>query len=436
MAGVLCAATVLPGGAALAAGATPGSNAFGAPGSNVFGTPGSYAFDEGAQSVEGAAVTTEADRLDVATTYRSSLPQGGKLFYRLELDATSDVYVSVTAVPRAGTTVTPTDSLKVSVQDANGRSCSYDTATFGSRSPHPIAAWAEREAATSDSSCEGAGTYYVVVERVDRSGSSPDAWDLELAPVSEPRLRQTGAIETEAPKGWNSASPTPLLSEAEDRDGGGGFTRATSIGQGVWRDDLRPGQTLFYKVPVDWGQQLYATAELGSTSSDGSLVAAALDMSLYNPVRARVDDVSLHYNGSQKAESIDPLPPVAYVNRYAGRSDPVSGMRFAGSYYLVVHLAEQVAEQFGDGPFGLTLRIRVSGAAEAEPGYAGKAEPPSLFDVTAQGQEAVIGGGSGVSGSDDAAMTVIAVGGIAAGTVLVAVLGVWTLVARRRAGAW
>src|SRR5918999_63700 len=50
------------------------------------------------------------------------------------------------------------------------------SATFGSRSPHPIAAWGERDAATSDSSCEGAGTYYVVVERVDRSGSSPDAW--------------------------------------------------------------------------------------------------------------------------------------------------------------------------------------------------------------------------------------------------------------------
>ncbi|WP_230396366.1 hypothetical protein [Streptomyces blattellae] len=423
VAAVLCAAAVPAGGTALAAGASPGS----------------YEFDEDARPVEGATGTTEAERLDVATTYRSSLPQGGKLFYRLELDATSNVYVSVTAVPRADATVTPTDSLKVSVQNANSRSCSYDTATFGSRSPHPIVAWGEREAAPGGSSCEGAGTYYVVVERVDRSGSTPGAWDLELAPVSEPRLRQTGS--TEAPEDWNSASPTPPLSEAEQREGGGGFSRATTIGQGVWRDHPRPGQTLFYKVPVDWGQQLYATAELGSSSSDGSLVASALDMSLYNPVRAHIDDVSLHYNGSQKSESLDPLPPVAYDNRYANRSDPVSGMRFAGSYYLVVHLAEQMAEEFGDGPFGLTLRIRVSGTADAGPRYAGKAEPPNLFDVTAQEQtaqeqEAVIEGGSGGSGSGDAAMTVVAVSGIGAGTVLVAVLGVWTVMARRRARAW
>ncbi|WP_308298790.1 hypothetical protein [Streptomyces sp. GESEQ-35] len=424
VAAVLGAATVLPGDAAFA-GVTPGSYAFEA--------PGPYSFDEDARSVDGATGTTGADRLDVGTTYRSSLPQDGKLYYRLELDATSNVYVSVTAVPRAGTTVAPTDNLRVTLRDANSRPCSYETVGFGSRSPHPIAAWGARETHATGSSCQGTGTYYLLVERADRSDSSPGAWDLELAPVSEPRLRQTA--ETEAPEDWNSASPTPLLSEAEHREGGGGFTRATTLGQGVWRDDLRPGQTVFYKVPVDWGQQLYATAELGSSSGDGGLVAVALDMSLYNPVRARVDDVSVSYNGSQKSGTLDPLPPAAYANRY-DHSDQVNGMRFAGSYYLVLHLAEQVGERFGDGPFELTLRTRVSGAAEAGPGYAGSAQPPNLFELTAQDREATNEGGSDRSGSGDATMAVVAVGGIGAGTVLLAVLGVWTLVARRRVGAW
>ncbi|MEV6167788.1 hypothetical protein AB0L99_06125 [Streptomyces sp. NPDC051954] len=423
---VLGAAAVVPGEAAFAAGTSPGSYAFEA--------PGPYAFDENARPVDGATDTTGADRLDVGTTYRSALPQDGKLYYRLELDATSNVYVSVTAVPRAGTTVTPTDNLRVTLQDTDSRSCSYETVGFGSRSPHPIAAWGARETPAPGSSCQGAGTYYVIVERADRDDSSSDAWDLELAPVSEPRLRQTGA--TEAPEDWNSASPTPLLDEAEHREGGDGFTRAATVGQGVWRDDLRPGQTVFYKVPVDWGQQLYATAELGSSSGgDGGLVAVALDMSLYNPVRARVDDVSVSYNGSQKTGTLDPLPPVEYANRY-DNSDQVNGMRFAGSYYLVLHLAEQVGERFGDGPFELTLRTRVSGAAEAGPGYAGSAQPPNLFELTAQDREVTNVGGSEASGSSDDTMAVVAVSGIGAGTVLLAVLGVWTLVARRRVGAW
>lgn len=53
-------------------------------------------------------------------------------------------------------------------------------------------------------------------------------------------------------------------------------------------------------------------------------------------------------------------------------------MRFAGSYYLVVHLAAQVADRFGEGPFGLTLRVRVAGSAGTGPAYAGAANPETF----------------------------------------------------------
>lgn len=124
------------------------------------------------------------------------------------------------------------------------------------------------------------------------------------------------------------------------------------------------------------------------------------------------------------------MPSVAYANRYAV-TDQVNGMRFAGSYYLVVHLAQGVADEFGDGPFGLRLHVRVEGAAQDGPGYAGQPVPRNVFEVTAQDREAAAeGGAAGV----DAAMTAVAVAGIGAGTVLLVVLGVWTVTARRRAG--
>jgi hypothetical protein len=412
------ALTVWPAGAAAAAG-TPGGEAATA-----------YAFAEGAPSVEGAKGTTEAEPLEPGKAYRSSLAKGAKVYYGLELDALSNTYVSVTAVPPAGAKLSVTDGIRVSVQDGDSHSCSYESASFGSaQSPHPITAWGARTTSPATPVCKGASTYYVLVERVGTADSSSGAWALELTATTEPPLTRTGA--TSAPTEWDSASPAPLTGRPRRSPGGAGFSRATPVGQGAWRADMTPGQTLFYKVPVDWGQQLYATAELGSRSGESHGYAiGALDLALYNPVRASVEDASVGYDGLQKTAALAPVPAVEYTNRYAV-TEQVNGMRFAGSYYLVVHLSAGVADEFGDGPFGLTLRVRVKGAAQDGPRYSGQAVPPNTFEVTAQDREAAADGGTG---GGRAAMKAVAAGGIGAGTVVLVVLGVWTATARRRAG--
>ncbi|MFI6933640.1 hypothetical protein [Streptomyces sp. NPDC050287] len=402
------------------------------PSASAAGPWSSYGFDADARSVNGATSTGDATALAPGATYRSSLPVDGRLYYRLDVDASSNVYVSVTAVPGSGTTVSATDGIKVSVQDANSHSCSIETASVGTdRRPHPLTALGARDISRAGSTrCRDAGAYYVLVERVHRAGSSSDDWGLELATVSEPGLKEAGA--TSAPDVWNSASPAPVTGEAVSRAGASGFTGATSVEQGAWRDDIVPGQTLFYAVPVDWGRQLYATAELGSSGDDNGLVSRALVLSLYNPARGLVDDVSAVYDGSQRAAALKPLPPVAYANRY-DVSDRVSGMRFAGVYYLVVHLSEQVADRFGEGPFDLTLRIRVTGTATAGPEYAGESEPRGVFKaMAAQGRETAAAGNSGTAAGDDTAMRLLAAGGIGTGTALLMGLGVWMVAGRRR----
>ncbi|MFF0091803.1 hypothetical protein ACFYSF_17850 [Streptomyces canus] len=405
-------------------------------------TAPSYAFAEDAPSVTGAADTANAESLEPGTTYRSALPSDGKVYYRLRLDGTSTVYVAATAVPPTDAAVTPTEGVRVSVQDADGRSCSAaDTASIGAgRSPRPLTVWGARQLSPNRSLCQGAGTYYVVVERVLRTESTPGDWDLELSPVLEPRLRKAGS--TSAPEAWDSATPSPPAGTAVRVRGGGGFGSAADLEQGVWRDDVRPGQTLFYEVPVDWGQQVYATADLSSSSGGGAagggFVPGGVNLALYNPVRGLVDATSISYNGSQKSGALAALPPVGYDNRYAV-SDRVNGMRFAGAYYLVVHLAARVGEEFGDGPLGLVLRVRVKGEATAGPGYAGQSEPSGIFQVGLIGRGSGAAGGADSSGGDggggggDAGMKLVAVGGIGAGTVVLVVLGVWVVVGRRRA---
>ncbi|MGQ4387938.1 hypothetical protein [Streptomyces sp. SAS_270] len=428
----LCAAVALPGQTAVAA---PASSA---------PTPRPYAFTEDATTVKGATGTTGAEGLVPGRTYKSAVEKNATLYYGLELDDTSDAYVSVTAVPRPGTTVAFSDGVKVSLRDGNGRSCSGSgIAHIGAtQSPHPITASAAREIGSAGSAlCRAAGTYYLVVERTGSPGGGDSGdWDLELRPSTEPRLKKAGT--TSAPEVWNSASPDPLSGEGVACRGGAGFSNATALRQGIWTDGISPGQTLFYRVPVDWGQQFYATADLGSSDSSGSgkgSVGTALVMSLYNPVRGLVDDAGLGYYGRQGSAALEPMPPVDYANRYA-LNDHVSGMRFAGSYYLVVHLAEQVAERFGDGPFGLTLRVRVAGEAKDGPAYAGRTEPGDLFDATVVGPGPAargpggdgLTGGTSDGGGGGSTMKLLAAGGIGTGTFLVLVLGVWTAIARRR----
>ncbi|MEV5382865.1 hypothetical protein [Streptomyces sp. NPDC052721] len=391
--------------------------------------PEPYTFTPGALTVAGTKGTTDAALLDPRHTYRSSLPRNGRLYYRLRLTATDTAYVPVTAVPPADATVSATDGIRVSLRDANGASCFYASARIGAGlSPRPVTALAQREAGKA--LCQGGGTYYLLVERLDAEGSgaaaSAEPWDLEIAPATEPGL--TRAAPSTAPRTWDSATPEPLTGTPRDRSGGTGFATARPVGQGIWRTRLTPGETRFYKVPLDWGRQLHASADLRGAPGHG-YVGGALNLSLHNPVRGYVDDASLGYTGAPKSATLAPLPPVEYTNRYAVPAG-VTSVRFAGAYYLVLHLSTQLAGTFGQGPFEVTLRVRVGGHAQAGPAYAGRPVPDDVFTVTDEDREAALTGNTG-GGAGDRVMRLVAVGGIGTGTALLLVLGGWTVAARR-----
>lgn len=403
---------------------------------------GAYAFTPGARTVVGAPDTASAAELDARHTYRSSLPRAGRLYYRLRLTAAETAYVPVTAVPPSDAVVSATDGIRVSLRNANGTSCSYASARFGAGiSPRPVTALGQRE--TGKALCQGGGTYYLLVERLD--SGRPDAtagagrWDLEIAPVTEPGLVRAGS--TTPPPDGDSASPEPPSGRPRERSGGSGFATARTVGQGVWHTALTPGETRFYKVPLDWGRRLHASAELGGAQGHG-YVGGALTLSLYNPVRGAVDDTSAGYTGTAKPTALAPLPPVEYANRYAVPAG-VTSVRFAGDYYLVVHLSTRLAEPFGPGPYEVTLRVRVDGRAHAGPGYDGGPVPEDVFTISEADRAAALSGGLGDAvtgaaggqgagdGGGDGVMRLVAVGGIGSGTALLLVLGGWTVAARR-----
>ncbi|CAM5508738.1 Secreted protein OS=Streptomyces griseus OX=1911 GN=NCTC13033_03077 PE=4 SV=1 [Streptomyces griseus subsp. griseus] len=154
----------------------------------------------------------------------------------------------------------------------------------------------------------------------------------------------------------------------------------------------------------------------------------ALTLSLDNPAQGHVSNATLSYSGGPASASLRPLPPVAYRNRFDS-STQVSTMRFAGWYYLSVSLSPKLKEFYGSEPIPFELAVQVKNKAEASP-YEGDA---GVFGVTDQDREVARKGKNAREAAQSGPMTVVAAAGIGTGSVLLLGLGVWTLLARRRA---
>ncbi|WP_282695028.1 hypothetical protein [Streptomyces sp. CC208A] len=388
-----------------------------------------YGFTEGAKRIEGAASSADARTLAPGGTYRDTLKKDGKVYYRLDLDTTKNSYVSAVVVPKPGGKADYGDGIRIEIQDSSGRRCDDQEVDFGSGEyVRPLAAYARRIVGPDLSGCQDAGTYYVLVKRESDATSTPDDWEMELQHVTEPLLSRNGP--TKLPESWPSTTPPPLPGGPEPRQGGNGFAQAVSLEKGTWRADILPGQTLFWRVPVDWGQQLFASAELGSSSEGADTVSSALTLVLDNPARGFVDHQTVSYGGKPATAVLDPRRPVAHENRSSYQTS-TRGMGLAGWYYLTATLNPKVAEKYGDEAVPLILRVDVTGERKDGPGYAGD---PGIFQVT-DGDRAAAEKGVAASAAagGGTAMVALAAGGLGLGTVLLVGLGVWTLRARRTA---
>ncbi|QFR94596.1 hypothetical protein [Streptomyces tsukubensis] len=415
-------------------------------GARAAGEPSPYALAVGAKTVTGRLSSTDAEALKPGNAYRSSVRTPGRqLYYRVELGARENAYASAVALPAPGTKVTYSDGIGLTLQDRAGNRCDSGEGSFGAASyPRPVVASATRTATEqAGGRCAAAGTYFVVVERKGADGSSPAPWGLELRVATEPGLK--GASATEAPGSWPSASAVPPGGDPVRRAGGTSFNDAAGLDQGVWKDRVQPGQSRFYRVPVDWGEQFSLDVELGSSVSPSErrpFVPSALDVTLSNPARAEVTSEGAAYTGDPATAALRPLAPVAYDNRYAGDRRQ-RRMGLAGWYYVQVSLNPAMAKTFGDKAVGLTLRVGVkpAGPGVRAPSYAGD---PGDFQVTGEDRGAAetgAGAGRSSTGTGSAAADTagdrgmwrgVGFAGIGLGTALVLWLAVWTVVARRR----
>ncbi|GGT52569.1 hypothetical protein [Streptomyces purpureus] len=385
------------------------------PSPEVSGDVPAYRMARDAQPVSGATSSGEGPLLKGPGTYTDTAVTGQKKYYRVRLDGTSNVYLSAVLAPLPGTEVGVLDGVRISLAKTDGTPCSEGTTLgFLGESARPIADYVSRRIEPGRS-CQKAGEYLLEVEGRGRSRTVPQRWPMELTYKAEPPLKPGSAVPT-APTGWSTEPPAPAGGEPRRITGGTGFNDAAAVEGGVWRDEMRPGESRFYRVPVAWGRQLFVNAQLANLpGADRFAAINGFRVELYNPARGLVESKKDNYTGKPASVGFG-TAPAAYANRTEGGSEAARAMRFEGWYYVQVSLDRTVP-----GAVPLTLDISVKGEGGAGPVYDGDAEAAGF----ALGDEARDAG--------DPAMKAFGLTGIGLGTALVAGLAAWWLLARRRA---
>ncbi|MCC3774454.1 hypothetical protein [Streptomyces sp. UNOB3_S3] len=394
--------------------------------------PAAYRMAPGAIVVQGAE--NSADRGPElragASTYTDGIKPKETKYYTVELDGQSSAYVSAVAVPRPGSAMGLRDGIDVSLQAPDGTQCGTvrHRSFLSAGGAYPVADYAER-VVKPGAACAAPGSYRFVVERGDALGGDASAVPIELKYVAEPPQRTESTDTLSAPGAWSSQAPSkPPQGAAEGVTGGTGFNDAAELRPGMWRDELRPGDTRFYRVSVDAGEQLFADAEFGGADGGGPMVIGGVRLGLNNAARGFVMNKTTGYQGKPATVALA-TPPAAYGG--GGGGEAVRGMRFAGWYYLQVSLSPKVRQGSHGGGVPVTLRVDVAGARKADQGTGrpqgnGGGHPGGGGGV---GGELVASAGTGPRNER---LRTIGYVGIGTGTTLLLGLGVWTFLARRR----
>ncbi|WKX71487.1 hypothetical protein [Streptomyces sp. XD-27] len=438
------------------------------------GSEGVASYRPRGTEIAGTSGKDGAPRLAPKGTYVDGIGPGQRRHYRVELDADSTAYLSAVAVPPPGSDpAARADGIKVSLLDGDGAVCDRTDVRAQVRGvAFPLAGYASRRKETGPrATCQEAGAYDFVVERTGVSGgasdegtgeaaeglSGGDRWPLELSFQREPAVRGEESARPAAQGLPTRPSEMPQGPARELRPGGTGFSDARALSTGVWKLRMKPGETRFYRVPLDWGQQFYADVELpdatrgvdkdrgtgaptgpgtgggtgtgtGSRTGSGAYVGDALGVSLYNPARGLVQRGAFApYKGARAEDRLGLTAPVTYGNRYESAKARVRAMSVAGPYYLAVTLNAGTAPYF-EGSAPVTLRVAVEGERRPAPGYREDPDGAGLGAPRGDGPAAA----SGTDDGPDGTLRAVAYASFGTGTLLLLGLGLWTVLGVRR----
>lgn len=387
------------------------------------------------ERVAGVATAGGAPVL-VPGQYLDTIGPGEKRYYAADLDAVSTVDFAATAVPQPGAAVDTFDALSTTIEYDEHGSCGTDTARFLQKEGAvPLtSAVARIRSEEGGRTCDRAGRYRLVVERASKEGSDAARWPLELVYGVEAPLAN-GVTPASSRTEYGPGGKEAALPAGDPRDvrGGTGFNDARTIGEGVWRDRILPSQTLWYKVPAGWGQQVRYDVEFANEPTvDGAGATYSYGTTqLYTPARHPLTGGGefyprTMYSGRPSVVAMGGVP-VAWTNRYENRTD-VRPVHAAGGFYISVTLGAQAAEIAESPRIGLVLRVSVLGDERTGPEHGAPAAKAENGDKKGDSIASADSGGAGGAGWTGIAAA-------AGAAVMAALVAVFVYVRSRRGAA-
>ncbi len=298
--------------------------------------------------------------------YQDSIQPGEVKNYSIQVDAGTP-YLAVTMARGLTSRSSSGDSLEASMFTSGNDLCtSSDRASAPYRGIEPLTAVASTGPVGRDGDsgkCSKPGRYYLSVKRTDDPESDPSPQPLELLYILEPALADATepSREPEVPLG-----PVSGTLPIQDTRGSGSFTDAPSLAAGVYRDRIRPGETVFYRVPLGWGQRMQYDVAVGASQAYRS--GLSVKSTVFNPYRGELTNES----GSLYRDTVtlrSDTPTVDYANREQS-STAAARARLAGYYYIAVHVTPEQDVAVGATELALTLSVNVLGTPRQGPRYA------------------------------------------------------------------
>ncbi|WP_411081623.1 vWA domain-containing protein [Streptomyces sp. cmx-18-6] len=308
--------------------------------------------------------------------YLDTIGPGEERYYAADLDDVSTVNFAATAVPQPGAAIDEFDALRTKIVTADGLSCEMSAERFHQKEgAAPLtSAVARVRSDRGERPCDRAGRYWLVVERESKKGSDASRWPLEMVYGAEAPLAE-GVTPAQSSPEYGAGGKEARLPTGSPRDvrGGTGFNDATPIGGGVWKDTVLPSQTLWYKVPAGWGQQVRYDVEFANepTLERGASTYSYGATQLFTPARFPISGGGVEftprtmYNGRPAVIRMGSVP-VAWTNRYEIRPT-VRPVHADGDFYLAVTLGARAAEIAENPRIGVVLRVAVLGDELAGP---------------------------------------------------------------------
>lgn len=323
-----------------------------------------------------------------------TLKVGEKKHYAVDIARGVTPYVAATLVHPflAATEAVETDTVDIGLATADGKQCGDNSvmdqpsrtvgAQTGFAAPGQFGNGRLATGFNEDKSCGLPGRYIISISRTTNRDVDRDDLPMEIVFVAEPPVRDPGSLP--GPQPIDAAQPANAPQPAATGTavlGGGSFTDAPIVLPGTSTDSIRAGETLYYRVKLDWGQRLSYGVAL-DPAHVGTFIGTTTKVR--NPVRIAIDsagtDNALYFPGSTGARLSNSTVPVTFRNRENTRSslNPVS---LAGYYYIEVHL-----DYFSDlatAQAPVRLAVRVSGNPAGKPAYQSApnaADPGSVSD--------------------------------------------------------